>query len=87
MPIIIMYATILVALILFACFHKQEDGIVLPSGRNVPADDRLVLLCTDQLKEWSFEDLCWLENYVITKPKNPEWDDLLRRIDKALNGF
>ena len=85
MPIIILYATILVALVLFAIFGKHD--LTMPSGRSVPSDDQLLKYSIDELETWSFEDLFWLENYAATKPKDAFWDDLLRRIDVAINGF
>ena len=85
MPIIILYATLLVALVLFAIFGKHNP--VMPSGRSVPDDEKLLRCSIDELKSWSYEDLFWLENYAATKPKDAFWDDLLRRIDVAINGF
>ena len=65
-----------------------------PSGNELPPDEDLVRFSKEQLEAYSVDDLLWLESYALTKKDeaNAEiqaalWDDLLRRIDIAINGF
>lgn len=66
----------------------------LPSGKELPADADLVRLSKEQLEGFVTDDLAWLEEYALMKKTGATaeiqaalWDDLLRRIDIAMNGF
>lgn len=66
----------------------------LPSGKPLPQDAELVCFSKEQLEAYTTGDLAWLEEYALMKRNEAStdirttmWDDLLRRIDLAMNGF
>lgn len=66
----------------------------LPSGKPLPNDSELVCFSKEQLEAYTAADLAWLEDYTLMKRNEAStdiqttmWDDLLRRIDLAMNGF
>ena len=73
---------------------KPTQANLLPSGKGLPEDAELLRLSKEQLDGFVKDDLKWLEDYALKKKDEATakiqaalWDDLLRRIDLALNGF
>ena len=67
---------------------------LFPSGKELPEDAELLRLSEAQLEGFVKDDLKWLEEYAIkkkneatTKIQAALWDDFLRRVDMAINGF
>lgn len=103
MKSIIVFAVLLIGALLFylALRHharhlSQADTSLekLPSGKPVPNDADMICLSKDELSAYSTRDLAWFEEYGLRKKNEATadiqitmWDDLLRRIDMAMNAF
>jgi hypothetical protein len=85
---IILSAAIFVICVFLGKKLIKKARVFLPSGKRVPEDKQLICLSVGELMGLSKKDLAWLENYVMTKNlKDVSWDDVMRRIDIALNEF
>ena len=103
MKSIIVFAVLLIGALLFYLAIKHYSRQLskadvqfskLPSGKLLPQDSEIVCLSKEELEAYGTDDLAWLENYALLKKKEANmdiqitmWDDLLRRIDVAMNGF